>query len=63
MIASVPREGLKRERGEGGLPPEAEAVPATVSGERDAFRFFLQRKEQPLGQTFRHEGLGRPCIV
>jgi hypothetical protein len=23
MIASVPRKGLKRERGEGGLPPEA----------------------------------------
>jgi hypothetical protein len=51
MIASVPRKGLKRERGEGGSPPEAEAVPATVSGERDAFRFFLVRKEQPLGRS------------
>ncbi len=54
MIASVPRKGLNRERGEGGSPPEAEAIPATVSGERDAFRFFLQRKGQPLGQTLRH---------
>ena len=51
MIASVSREGLKRERGEDGSPFEAEAVPATVSGERDAYRSFLERKEQPLGQA------------
>ena len=53
-IASVPREGLNRERGEGGPPPEAEAVPASVSGECDAYRSFLH---------WAHEGLGRPCIV
>jgi hypothetical protein len=34
-IALVLRKRLKRERGVGGSPPEAEAVPATVSGERD----------------------------
>ena len=63
MIASVPREGLNRERGKGGSPPEAEAVPATVSGERDAYRFFPHGKGQPLGRTLRPKGLGRPCIV
>jgi len=63
MIASVPREGLNRERGEGGSLPESEAVPATVSGERDAYRFFLHWEGQPLGRTLRHKGLGRPCIV
>ena len=38
MIAPVSRKGLKRERGAGGAPPpQSEAVPATVSGERDAY--------------------------
>jgi hypothetical protein len=55
MIASVSREGLNREHGEGGSLPESTAVPATVSGERDAYRFFLGRKGQPLGRTMRRE--------
>lgn len=50
MIAPVPREGLKMGRrcGQGFDPSKAAAVPATVSGERDAQAFPMQGR-QPLG--------------
>jgi hypothetical protein len=55
VIAPVPREGLNRECGEDGRSSKSAAVPATVSGERDALA--------PLVGAATGQGLsGKACI-
>ncbi|MBB4640396.1 hypothetical protein HNQ99_000684 [Rhizorhapis suberifaciens] len=61
MIAPVPHKGLEWECGAEALASKSAAVPATVSGERDAHRSFF-KKGQPLGCGMKMLILGRPCI-
>ena len=61
MIAPVAsREALKGNAVRAENPPNAAAVPATVSGERDAYvRTGKDPSRQPLGRTLSHARPGK----